>query len=118
MDKINVTYGYICIQKKIYNLGAFYKNNVENVDTVLNLTENDNFGITFEQNVDEDVVCAFSIFGNSPQEAKKNYDFFFKVLKSVFPSAKEIIRMDFVGIDDTEYFNGSTLNPFPHKIWW
>lgn len=109
------TFGYIKIQPSIYDLQAFYNSNKERVDNVIKVTEKPGTGITFEEDINNNVVCAFTIVGDTYHETEKNYDYFMKVLKENFPSAQTLVRVRTTETADgsASFFNKDTLNPFP-----
>ena len=112
--KINSTYGYIRVQKAIYNVEAFYENNKKDLEDILSLGEDSNFGISFELDTSHNVLCAFSIFGDTLLDAEVNFITLTEKLKKVFPNYEILVKIELSEYPDTgeEVFNGFIPNPF------
>lgn len=112
--KITSTYGYIRVRKAIYNLEAFYENNKKDLEDILNLGEDPNFGISFELDVHHNVLCAFSIFGDTLLDAEVNFIALTEKLKKAFPNYEILVKIELSEYSDTdeEFFNGFIPNPF------
>ena len=111
--KINSTYGYIRVQKAIYNLEAFYENNKKDLEDIINLEEDPNFGISFELDTSHNVLCAFSIFGDTLLDAEVNFITLIEKLKKAFPNYEILVKIELSEDSDTgeEFFNGFIPNP-------
>ena len=90
--KINSTYGYIRVQKAIYNVEAFYENNKKDLEDILSLKEDPNFGISFELDVYHNILCAFSIFGDTLLDAEVNFITLTEKLKKHFLIMKFLLK--------------------------
>ena len=112
--KINSTYGYIRVQKAIYNVAAFYENNKKDLEDILSLKEDPNFGISFELDVYHNILCAFSIFGDTLLDAEVNFITLTEKLKKAFPNYEILVKIELSEYPDTgeEVFNGFIPNPF------
>lgn len=112
--KINSTYGYIRVQKAIYNVEAFYENNKKDLKDILSLKEDPNFGISFELDVYHNILCAFSIFGDTLLDAEVNFITLTEKLKKAFPNYEILVKIELSEYPDTgeEVFNGFIPNPF------
>lgn len=112
--KINSTYGYIRVQKAIYNVEAFYENHKKDLEDIISLGEDPNFGVSFELDIHHNVLCAFSIFGDTLLDAEINFITLTEKLKKVFPNYEILVKIELSEDRDTnkEFFNGSVLNPF------
>ena len=112
--KINSTYGYIRVQKAIYNVEAFYENNKKDLKDILSLKEDPNFGISFELDVYHNILCAFSIFGDTLLDAEVNFITLTERLKKAFPNYEILVKIELSEYPDTgeEVFNGFIPNPF------
>ena len=112
--KINSTYGYIRVQKAIYNVEAFYENNKKDLKDILSLKEDPNFGISFELDVYHNNLCAFSIFGDTLLDAEVNFITLTEKLKKAFPNYEILVKIELSEYPDTgeEVFNGFIPNPF------
>lgn len=112
--KINSTYGYIRVQKAIYNVEAFYENNKKDLKDILSLKEDPNFGISFELDVYHNILCAFSIFGDTLLDTEVNFITLTEKLKKAFPNYEILVKIELSEYSDTgeEVFNGFIPNPF------
>ena len=112
--KINSTYGYIRVQKAIYNVEAFYENNKKDLEDILSLKEDPNFGVSFELDVYHNILCAFSIFGDTLLDAEVNFITLTEKLKKAFPNYEILVKIELSEYPDTgeEVFNGFIPNPF------
>ena len=109
------TYGYIIIQPNIYNLQAFYNSNKEKIDNIIKMTKDSRIGTSIEEDVNNNIVCPFTINGDTYEETEEVYYSFIKAVKENFPSAKLIVRVRSTDTSDgsSSYFNRDHLNPFP-----
>ena len=112
--KINSTYGYIRVQKAIYNVEAFYENHKKDLEDILSLKEDPDFGISFELDVYHNILCAFSIFGDTLLDAEVNFITLTEKLKKAFPNYEILVKIELSEYPDTgeEVFNGFIPNPF------
>lgn len=112
--KTNSTYGYILLEKAVFNLDTFYKDNKEKIKDICNLKQNEDFGISFELDNHYNVVCAFSIFGSTSLNTEMNFVLFTEKLKATFPDYKILIKIDLIQDNETDkaFFNGSVPDIF------
>lgn len=106
-------YGYLHILKDVYNPEAFYKSNKENIDAIIELTAGFDYGISFEIDSNHSLLCAFTISGDDPEQAKENYAKMLHIVKEHFPSTTEVIKIESKEDSEGQFFNWDTPDPFP-----
>ena len=112
--KMNSTYGYILLEKAVFNLDTFYQKNKEKIEDVYSLNKDEDFGISFELDDHCNIVCAFSIFGSTLLNVEMNFVCFIEKLKATFPDYKILVKIELIQDNETNevFFNGSIPDIF------